>query len=346
MRKLVTVRRIENVKKHPNADLLDIVTIGGWQCITKRNEFKVNDPALYFELDSFLPESDFRFQFLMKNKITWQGKTGARLKTVKLRGQISQGLALPLLDFPEVYQVFNGIYQDQDFAELLGVDKWEPVIPAQLAGLMKGNFPSFIPKTDQERAQNIVDTIFDVNRDERYEITTKLEGSSMTIYYKDGEVGVCSRNLELKLEDDSNSFVRMAKDSGLIEALMQIGENIAIQGELMGPGIQGNHEGFKELRLYVYDIYDIQEGNYILPMDRIEILARMQDIGLKHVYHVPIEYLMVRLFDFQITDIQKLIDFADGPSINANLREGLVFKSMTRDFSFKIISNKYLVKHG
>lgn len=335
MRKLVTVRKIDEITAIEGADMIVCASIGGWKVVTKKNEFNPGDFCVYFEIDSFLPENDHRFQFLMNNKIKWNGHNGARLKTIKLRGQISQGLALPLNAFPEVEQTFNGITQDQDFAEALNVLKWEPIVPAQLAGKIKGNFPTQIPKTDQERAQNIVDVIFS-DIDQVYEVTTKLEGSSMTVANVDGEIHVCSRNLSLKLEDEDNAFIKTAMNSGALDKISNM-ENFAFQGELMGPGVQGNHEGFTDLRYYIFDVYNIKEGRYLLPEERLAFILEHE------LMHVPVvAYKSLR--QLGIENIQQLIDFADGPSINHKLREGLVFKAMDKDFSWKIISNKYLLK--
>lgn len=337
MRKLVTVRTIDELLPIESADAIECAKIGGWSVVVKKTEFKVGDLCVYLEIDSFLPETDYRFQFLMNHKITWNGHHGARLKTIKLRGQVSQGLALPLKDFPEVVQEYNGELQEQDFAELLNVLKWEPVINAQLAGKVRGNFPSQIHKTDQERAQNIVGKIF-ADLDRVYEVSVKLEGSSMTVANIDGDLQVCSRNMSLKLDDEGNAFVKTASESGVIDLINQH-PNLALQGELVGSGIQGNHEGFSELRYYVFDIFDIKEGKYLLPKERLDFMLNTYG----ELNHVPIlEYKSLR--QLGITNIDELITYADGPSINHKNREGLVFKAMDSDFTFKIISNKYLLK--
>ena len=335
MRKLVTVRKIDEILPIDGADAIVCAKVGGWAVVVKKDEFQAGDLCVVFEIDSFLPETDYRFQFLMPRKITWNGHHGARLRTVKIRGQVSQGLVLPIKDFPEVMQEFNGEIQEQDFSELLNVLKWEPVINAQLAGMVRGNFPSQVHKTDQERAQNIVGKIFD-DLDRVYEVSIKLEGSSMTVANIDGDIHVCSRNMSLKLEDEGNAFVKTANESGAID-LINRHPNLAFQGELVGRGIQGNIESFADMRFYIFDIFDIKEGKYLLPSDRHNLLKQ------NNLNHVPI-VTFSSLRDLNIFNIEDLITYADGPSINAKLREGLVFKSMDSDFSFKIISNKYLLK--
>lgn len=339
MRKLVTVRTIDEVAPIPEADAIVRARIGGWDVVTKKDEFKPGDLCVYFEIDSFLPETDYRFQFLMKNKITWNGHNGARLKTVKLRGQISQGLALPAAEFPEIMQEFNGTVQDQDFSELLNVLKWEPVIPAQLAGKIRGNFPHFIPKTDQERAQNIVNDIF-YDLDRKYEVTVKLEGSSMTVYKNDSDFGVCSRNLSIKTDNLENAFVALAHK---LELPDHLSNDYALQGELMGPGVQGNIEGFTENRFYVYDVWDIRAQRYLDCHERVEYITNLMSLT-PEIKHVPIIGIF-SLRELGIETIDDLIAYADGPSINFKYREGVVFKEVDRpSVSFKVISNKYLMK--
>lgn len=335
MRKLVTVREISEIRPIPDADAIVCAVVDGWTVVTKKGEFKPGDLCVFFEIDSFLPESDFRYHFLMHSKITWNGHVGARLKTIRLRKQLSQGLALPLAAFPEVAQIYNDIPSDQDFTDMLDVLKWEPVIPANLAGTIRGNFPTVVPKTDQERIQNIWRYI---DHDEVYELTTKLEGSSMTVANIDGDIHVCSRNLSIKLDDEGNAFIRTAKQTA-IDVVSKY-ENIVLQGELMGPGVQGNIEGLTELDFYVFDIYDIKQGRYLNPTERIDLMLTDDFSGLKHVpiigYH--------SLNQLGLDTMDKVLDYADGPSIAAKYREGVVFKSMSRGFSWKAISNKYLLK--
>lgn len=159
-RRLVTVRKIDDIEDIPNADLIKTAVVGGWKVVIKAGEFKPGDLCVFFEIDSFIPIDDARFSFLHKNKITWQNLEGVRLRTIRLKKQLSQGLALPLSSFPEIqqalkletdFQKIDENYADMDFTELLKVDKWEAFINASLRGMAKGNFPPFIRKTDEER---------------------------------------------------------------------------------------------------------------------------------------------------------------------------------------------------
>ena len=372
LRQLVSVRHISALNPIPDADAIEVATVDGWKLVVKKGEFTVGESCVYFEIDSFLPESDERYAFLMKNGVReFEGVRGHKLRTIKLRGQVSQGLALPLKSFPEIIAQLpiSGVnplvftaeelaekqaetsaqIRAMDFSEVLGIKKWEAAIPAELAGQVKGLFPSFMRKTDQERCQNLLTEIFVDNKDARYEVTMKLDGTSVTMYHRDGEVGVCSRNLELKVNEENagNSLVKMLLDSGMGDALKTLGHNIAIQGELMGPGIQKNREQLKTPVFYIFDIQALDAGIYLTPVERSKMYLKLLfDFGVKEsmVQHVPILHDGVTLAELGISNVDELLNFADGPSITHPVREGLVFKKMDGTFSFKSISNLFLQK--
>lgn len=364
MRKLATIRRIDAINPIPNADAIEVATVGGWNVVVKKGEFRVNDFALYLEIDSWVPTELAPFLSKGKEPREYQGIKGERLKTVRLRGQVSQGLLLPLKTdhlwnklvdktvplHPITYKDFIEIvetkwqypeFQDVDYSEILGIVKWEPNIPAQLAGIMRGNFPSFIQKTDQERIQNIKRQFEDaVAAGEEFEVTEKLDGSSMTVYFNNGDFGVCSRNIDLK-ESDDNAFWKMAKSLNLKEKLETYGKNIALQGELIGNGIQGNQYYLPGHEYRIFDVYDIDAGGKMLPGERQAVL---RDLGLQFVNEVP--QLLPRYKFSPETTISDVLKMAESYSmLNGSEREGLVFKSLTRDFSFKAISNKWLLNN-
>ena len=342
IRKLASIAEITYIKPIEGADAIECAIVnGGWPVVVKKGEYKVGDVAIYLEIDSWVPHELAPFLSKGQEPREYNGVKGERLRTVKLRGQISQGLLLPIdLTF----------FRDPgtDLTETLGIQKWEPPIPAQLAGTMKGNFPHFIPKTDQERCQNLRKEIFEEHKGETYEVTTKLDGSSMTVYVKDGEIGVCSRNIDLK-ETEGNSFWKAAREQNIVDAMLEIskdkGEEYAIQGELIGEGIQGNPEKLKGQRFYLFDIYSITEGRYLKPYERYSILDSMNNLYGADVEHVPIVRNLSRVTE-QFSTIDDLLEFAEGPSLNPQTkREGLVFKSYHSDFTFKAIANSYLLKH-
>jgi len=347
LRLLATRRKIEDIQPIKGADMIERVTIDGWHCVSKKGEFAVNDDCIYFEIDSFLPASDGRFEFLMKHTRTFEGNLGHRLRTVKLRKQVSQGLAMPVGTFPELIGVSN----EDDMASLIGVVKYEPPVPACIAGEVAGGFPSFIPKTDEERAQNIVDEIFIEHKDAMYEVSIKLDGTSMTAFLNEDEVGVCMRNYQLKINENNshNTLVKIAT-AGLLDRLREIGRNIAVQGEVMGEGIQKNRESLKGHHFYIFNIYDIDAKRYLTPVERVNFFNEHLD-DLRKVNHVPILINNVKLSDMihegkPVNNIDSLISMADGDSLNAKTREGLVWKRIDGRFSFKVISNQFLLKGG
>jgi RNA ligase (TIGR02306 family) len=336
-RSLVTIRTISCVRPIPGADAIECATVDGWDVVVKKGEFQIGDRGVYFEIDSFLPTADERFSFLAKSGIReMDGCKGMRLKTIKLRGQISQGLLLPLSLFPEIFA--SG--ECGDLASVVGVQKWEPPIQPQLAGQMKGGFPFFIQKTDQERIQNMPEILTE-QADEEFEVTVKLNGTSMTVYYQDGSVGVCGRNIEFR-EGADNTYWRVACRDNLPVALCGLNQNLAIQGELIGPGIQGNPEKLRDHEFYIFDVFDIVRGQYLSRVDRMCVVDRLKIEGadLKTVPLVG----FYRLNEFHV-DVHKVLDLATGPSLNPNVqREGVVFKRVDGRCSFKAISNTYLLK--
>lgn len=332
-RKLATIRRIDELNPIEGADAIECATVGGWKVVAQKGLYQTGDLAVYFEIDSWIPDHIAPFLSKGKEPREFEGVKGERLRTIKLRGQISQGLLIPL---SEARQYINHeIGEGVDVTETLEIKKWEKPLNAQLAGICKGNFPTAIPKTDQERVQNLKKEIAE-KRDRVFEVTEKLEGSSCTMYVIDGEFGVCSRNLDLK-RDENNSFWKVAIRDGIEEKMLARQYDFAVQGELIGPGVQGNIYNLKELEFRVFDIYNIKDGEYMFP-DARRLLA--ESLGLKHV---PV------LDDFYVLNdsIDGLLKLAEGRSRLADVeREGIVFKETHGSFSFKVISNSYLIKTG
>jgi len=348
-RKLASIAEITFIKPIEGADAIECAIVnGGWPVVVKKGEYKVGDVAIYLEIDSWVPYELAPFLSKGKEPREYNGVKGERLRTVKLRGQISQGLLLPntILDEKGLWPL-AGNPVGHDLTNQLGIQKWEPPIPAQLQGLMKGNFPHFIPKTDQERCQNLRKEIFETHKDETYEVTTKLDGSSMTVYIRDSEVGVCSRNIDLE-EVGHNSFWKAARDQKIVDALREVAcdkhEEYALQGELIGEGIQGNPEKLTGQRFYLFDIYSITEDRYLSPIERYSILDKLNMNGAS-VEHVPVVNGAMNVTGHFGT-IDELLEFAEGQSLNPQTkREGVVFKSHRSDFTFKAIANSYLLKH-
>ena len=375
-RKLASIRRIADIQPIEGADAIVVATIDGWKVVVKKDEFKVGDLALYIEIDSWVPHELASFLSKGSEPREYGGVKGERLRTIKLRGQVSQGLLLPLsvLGNHNYWRAFippnhwtnnNGRVnhvEGADATEFLGIQKWEAPIPAQLQGQAAGMFPtSLIPKTDQERIQNCfgeiqkrakrfaTEKIWNAEtqtleehpvvvpadfQEPTYEVTMKLDGSSCTIFRWEGELRVCSRNLELKINEENkdNTFVAMA-----LKISDQLPEGYAVQGELMGPGIQGNREGFTEHKFFIFDVFHIRMHEYLSPADRRMVCNE------KYFDHVPVLGTDCKAPN----SVDDGLAMAEGPSINHKIREGLVWKcNEDPSFSFKTISNQFLLKGG
>jgi RNA ligase (TIGR02306 family) len=331
-RKLASVVKIADIQPIAGADAIVVATVRGWKVVVKKDEFKVGDLAVYFEIDSFLPIRP-QFEFLRKSSYKRMGSIeGFRLKTIRLRGQISQGLLTPIpvgISNPK---------EGDDLTEALDVVKYEPPIPAQLAGKIKGTFPSFIPKTDEIRIQNFESEVGFSPVGERAYVTEKLDGTSFTCYFNNGVFGVCGRNWELS-ETDDNSLWRMAKMLELKDKMTKLGKNIALQGELIGAGINGNLYGLTDHKLFFFTGYDIDKGRRMF-FDELEWVL----FGLQ-LQMVPV----LEKYGFVIPNETNIVDYmlkyAEGKSVlNMEVdREGVVVRGLEREFSFKAISNTYLL---
>lgn len=334
MRKLATIRQIDDIRAIDGADAIELAIIGGWQTVVKKGEFKLGDTVAFVEIDAWVPHTLAPFLSKGKAPREYKGIQGERLRTVKLRGQLSQGLVLPLNPATQFFQI------GEDVSDVLGIVKWERDIPAQLRGKARGTFPAFLRKTDQERVQNLGREVEKARAaDEVFEVTLKLDGTSFTAYHKDGETGFCSRNLELMKEDASSVYAQVFAKYRLDDGLKATGQNIAIQGEIMGPGVQGNREDLAEQTLYVFDIFDIDEQRYLLPNERANFFEMF-------LAHLGIQHVPIACFINPLPSAADILRMADGKSLNNPVREGLVFKSLERDFSFKAISNIFLMKGG
>lgn len=345
-RKLASIQIVTALDPIPEADRIEVATILGWKVVVKKGEFNVGDKCVYFEIDSLLPNVEWS-KFLDKKG---DGKA-IRLKTIKLKGQISQGLALPVGILTGVgYEPrhLNGLVEGSDMTEALRVEKYEPYIPAELVGVKKGAFPHFLRKTDELRIQSYPDVIEEFKgRD--VVVTLKMDGTSGTYYVKDGEFGVCSRNMELK-ENDTNKYWQMARQLGLKDKMLSDKWNFCIQGELCGPGIQANRMGFKENKLLIYNVWDIDAQRY---QDDALMPMIVHGLGLELV---PTVYVG----PWKWNTVEELLAFADEQNYpnhgngNDSPAEGIVIRPVKEALStilggrlsIKAISNRYLVKYG
>lgn len=382
-RKMASIRRVKAVLPIPGADKIELVMVDGWQVVAKKGENAVGDLIVYFEIDSWIPHTIA--PFLTKEGYApkeFNGVPGERLKTIKLRKQLSQGLIVSLDALPQIERIAKSVAEGDDVTDILGIQKWEaPEEKASNNGQMPSktrSFPYFIKKTDQERAQNYGHMIA-ANLDTLMEATVKKDGSSMTVfrvmpgsqYYNDAKLmvegkptlwqrvksfvkrerpqpvfGICSRNVLLPLQGGSNfhkaaggALMALAYDCDVSNA------SIAIQGEVVAPDIQGNYEKVKGVEYHVFDMFDIDKQEYFLPKDRRDWCWFN---GLSHINVVDKGTLRNILQLVEGEDpVQKLLVYASGEGDNPGVkREGCVFKAETKDFSFKVVSNEYLLHRG
>lgn len=333
-RALATIARISSIRDIPDAERIVTARIRGWDVVVGRDEFTVGDPVVYFEVDSLLPTQDARFAFLAPRGVrTQDGVEGHVLRTAKLRGQFSQGLALAHADFPEVSSAADG----EDVTDALGITKWDPPLPAELAGQVRGLFPGTFRKTDEERIQNVPGLL---DAGGQWVATEKVDGTSVSVFVIDGEEHVASRNYDI-CERDGNTLWGTARDLDLFTKIRDSwpGENVAVQGELFGPGIQANPLRVRTVQLR---IFTIQRGGVALA--RADWPEWAADLSVP-IHDVP----------FPAT-VEEALTLADKrasliPGANGTI-EGLVFRRTDTEVlpdgtraSFKVISRAYTLKH-
>lgn len=325
-RKLASIQKVIEVLPHPNADRLDLIRVLGWQLCCEKGLYKPGDNCVFCEIDSVLPQRP-EFEFMRR--------VNFRVKTIRLRDCLSQGLSLPMSLLPP------GDYNiGDDVTDLLGIIKYEPPDIMHL-GDVAGALPGFIPTTDEFRIQAFPNAL------ERHkgcfmEATEKLEGTSMTVYFHEDHVGVCGRRLEYKEDPIGNAMWAWVKKHELDKRLKKLGVSVAIQGEFIGPGIQGNYYQLNRHDFRVYDFFFIKESEY----------------GLQRNHQDLADYFNVICVPTRFTSyIPATVDEAVAKaSLNSVITpgkpiEGLVWRPLNehrRDpelgrFSFKTINNNYLL---
>lgn len=360
MRDLATIQKIKSLNPIPNADKIVVAKVLGWDVVVGKNDFKVGDWALFVEIDSILPDHPL-FESFKNSKGKMQ-----RIRTVRKKGQISQGIAFPMSVLQQlcVEKVGPGktmlpLKEGYDVSDIVGVTQYEP--PAddssqpgpRINMRQKGKLPSFVPKTDQTRVE-VLGKLVEKYKEERLWISEKLDGSSFSVYHNNGDFGVCSRNFditrknptfmertkrwishillrkrEMNHKDRIDAWNKMAIKYDLENRLKGLGRNIVPQGEIVGPKIQKNKYKLDEIDVYFFDVYDIDNGVYV---DYKELVMITEALGLKMV---PVLYT-----DFILNHtVDELSVLSDGLSkLNKNtIREGIVLKPMR-----EIKDQKYL----
>ncbi len=350
MRKLASIQTVTLTESIPNADAIERVKILGWWVVCKNGEYRPGDRVVYCEIDSLLPERP-KFEFLrassfesalMDGDVTIQ-RAGFRIKTVKLRGQVSQGICFPLsiLSPGAPTEIASDVTGDLD------IIKYEPPIPVGMGGRIKGVFPAFLSKTDEIRIQ-VLEPILERYRGQTFHLTEKLDGSSMTAFLRDGEFGICSRNQWLDETDETNVMVRLAKALDLPGKLAQIqnrfGFQPAIQGEVIGPGIQKNKYGLTRVDLRVFNIFNIDQYRLVDRSVYLQALDAAELTGVPELGPIVLDHTIEQLVELSI---------ASSKLQASTQREGIVFRPNVEQFdqdvggrlSFKVINPQFLLKY-
>lgn len=358
MRKLASARRVWKIEPIPGADNIELAHIDGWQVVVRKGEmFREGDLGIYFEIGSKLPEEDWA-EFMRPR--------GFKVKTIKLRGVLSQGLLIPLerLQIKDAkegedltarlkVQRIGDVSEDDNEYKMWKNKKqswWRRLWP--FPRKKNRQFPKYIPKTDEERVQNIAN-LKDLINDKDLYVTEKLDGQSCTIFYnrkekrglfKRGVFAVCSRNIPY-WEPMNNNWWNAARNTLLNQTLpvycQKHKRSLAIQGEICGPGIQGNKLVLGSQVFYVFSIWDIEEQRYLTWSEKS---CMCSELGLRHVPYVTfIDHEVAGEFTRQ-----GFLDLAEeysrvNPSV---LQEGIVVRSQhDSSVSFKAISNEFLLKY-
>lgn len=326
MNKIASIEIITAIDSIPGADSIQVASVLGWKVVVKKDQFKPGDKCIYIAIDSIVNKDYVQYKFLEK--------VNYRIRTVRLRNQVSQGICFPITDFginPDHYQV------GEDVSSLVGAEHYEAPIPPSLAGDMVGFLPGFLKRTDETNIKGVPELLNEFTGKLCY-ITTKYDGTSSTYYTNNSKFGICGRNVEFK-ETTINTLSRINEKYGIKDKLLSLGENIAVQGEVYGPGIQGNRLGVDDHSLVLFSAYDINKSEYY-GYDKLKDTCLK--LGLPLV--VPI---WCGVFNFTITQLQ---DMANNLKYsNGSPAEGIVIRPIDMVYnpvlgghlSVKIISETF-----
>lgn len=371
-RKLASIQRVKAIRPIEGADRIEVVQVLNWDCVAQKGLYNVGDKVIYFEIDALLPDIPM-LEWLKKS--AWSQKLNKyKISTHKFRNQISQGLVMPISDLKELYMQINcknsvrvfpmsivDPEEGYDLTEELNIEKYEPPVSnGPLGDLIRHEW--YVPKTDEERIQTCAETVLpEYMKSERgdWYASIKLDGTSCTVGLFEDAFLIGGRNQWYK---GPNMYTETIKKYGDIETkareyLEATGVYVVFQGELCGPGIQSNKLGLKEKEWFVFNVFVSTTGKMdsYEKLDLIGMLGMCERFGLKHVPLVNAE----DKFDFKtgtsIDDtVDKLLYYADNFRYRTyfedaspnQIAEGVVFRKNDMSYSFKVISNKFLLKGG
>ena len=345
-RKLASIQRIWKIEPIEGADRIELAHVLGWQCVVNKGQFQPMDLAVYFEIDSFLPiRKEFEFMRNSSYKKSDILGEGFKLRTQKFRGQISQGLLLPISQFPEIP---NNAELGMDVTELLGIRKWEIEEKATTGGTVIGTLPRDIPHTDETRVQASPELINAFTGLEYY-ISTKMDGSSHSIGIDENGFHVTGHNFEYK-DDGNSSFYNLVNKRNYRESMDVFAKEndlstLTIQGELCAPGIQKNRLKLTEPEWYVFTVRENGKRVGLKRMQEVCKVLKMTTVPVEEVGNdLPTHY----------PTVEALLERADGDYPKGGKKEGIVirptepvYNELIGDYlSMKVVNNRYLLKNG
>ena len=345
MRKLASIQRIWKIEPIEGADRIELAYVLGWQCVVNKDQFKPMDLAVYFEIDSFLPiRPEFEFMRSSSYRKTDIMGEGFRLRTMKFRGQISQGLLLPIEQFHEIPA---DVELGRDVSDILGVKKWEIEEKATTGGTVIGTLPVDVPHTDETRVQAEPDLIGDFVGLEYY-ISTKMDGSSHSVSLDENGFHVTGHNYEYK-DDGKSAFYNLVKREDIEDRMRKFYKDnglhvLTIQGELCAPGIQQNRLRLTRPEWYVFTI---REDGKRVGLKRMQEICEAMELQM-----VPVEEVGTDL-PSKYPTVEALLERADGEYPKGGKKEGVVIRPtepvycerISASLSMKVVSNKYLLKN-
>ncbi|MDO8610986.1 MAG: RNA ligase family protein [bacterium] len=333
--KLATIQRIHSITSHPNSEVtkIECAKVLEWPVIIKRGEFKENDLVVFIVIDSILPETEY-FEFMRARKF--------RVWNARFKGQPSSGLVCPLSILPKDRVDAEGIdlYVGSDMTSILNIIKYERPIDLQVNGDAIGGFPTnLISISDEDNLLSYPESLQELIGKRIY-ITQKVDGSSTSFTYNNGEFKACSRRLEMK--EGSGFPWLIANKYNIKDKLQKLGLNIAIQGETIGPKINGNRLELKDIELRVFRAKNL-DTNQLFNLEELSKLCLTLDIPMVK---------MIAEFDFnpEIHNIEYFRNLADSQLYdNGKPAEGIVvapiesFYSsvLNKHWSIKLINQNY-----
>jgi RNA ligase (TIGR02306 family) len=333
--KLASIEIIKSIKNHENADSLEIAEVLGWQTVVKKGIHKEGDKVVFITIDTIVPRQEWS-EFLVDQK---NPDKPIRLKNIKLRGEYSSGLVIPIIEFP---LQFESLDVGDDVTEILGIQKYIKEIPANLSGETLGDFPTnIISKTDEDNGlndPNLVEKVF--NHESHITITQKLDGSSITLIVENGELTqVCTRNLSKK-ETENNTFWKAARKLTIPQDWTG-----TIQGELCGNGIQRNQLKLEDVKIFVFQIS--QDKKYMtyedmknfcessLHCDVVPLVSKLEVAATVKLWTNPLQKLQ------ELADTQKYSSGLEGEGIVVRPSSYPKGYSSRRPLGFKLINRNY-----